>query len=516
MDTISNVIRLGSLYPTKTNQEHQEYVFRLDGNELKKVPLSETSSIERDQASHGAGPLHLPNIADFIANNFFNFEYVNTLKEQLGIQCIRSFLGEIIRQCEKHNENNVANKVSDTTLEDLRSLGQRNWVLVGWWRQFHDNFLSHTVRNKAEEVLQSGIVKPAEMVLRSGEPVDYEVTCPLFVNHGRGIARLPKLNEEELKSLEKCLFSEKDKARLSELQNAYTLECQQGKNKYKEFSIAKQKIHNQSTKLPVKGPMTLMNICYAAKEKNVRDEKEWDSKKNTLDATRLFELRNQIEQDKDVQLYLELVELKRKQAGLRALFQVNDKLSIEQTEPKMLDYMEEKIKPIIEKLAQQYNCNVREILIAFDQAQPEGKKLDDYLRKKMSKLSKDDMDGFLNRQSLSDLRAKVLKNGKLSAHIRMSRNCILSDYGPVSILIGGDTSKINSLILDERFSFTEAVMRSPIEGENFYAIDLMNTENLLILGPREILKKYKESYGDKIVYNEELSFSRCKPSYIQY
>lgn len=229
----------------------------------------------------------------------------------------------------------------------------------------------------------------------------------------------------------------------------------------------------------------------------------------------MSKLKTEIEEDEDVRLYLELADLKRRKTGLRALFQVKDKMSIEPTEPEVLDSIVKKVKPIIENLATKYHCDEREILIAFDEAQPGGKKIDDYLRKKINKLSKDDMDGFLKRKALNSLRANVLQNGKLNPEIRMSQNCILPVYGAVSILIGGDASKVSTVVINkERFHFTEAVMSSPIEGEDFYTINLQNTANLLILGPREVLEKHKEFYKDKIVYSDELSDSHRRALYV--
>lgn len=82
----------------------------------------------------------------------------------------------------------------------------------------------------------------------------------------------------------------------------------------------------------------------------------------------------------------------------------------------------------------------------------------------------------------------------------MSINDIFWDYGKVVILMGGDRSKVRKT-LDNR----EALMNSPIAGDDFYSINLKTTDNLLILGPRKDLEAYKKDYGDRIVYIEDLS-----------
>lgn len=55
MDIIYANVGLGAQYPAYGEQE--KYIFRLDGMELKRVLLSETSSFERTQASMGGWSL---------------------------------------------------------------------------------------------------------------------------------------------------------------------------------------------------------------------------------------------------------------------------------------------------------------------------------------------------------------------------------------------------------------------------------------------------------------------------
>jgi hypothetical protein len=199
----------------------------------------------------------------------------------------------------------------------------------------------------------------------------------------------------------------------------------------------------------------------------------------------------------DLQNYLEVSNLKRKEVGLRALFSLGKKMDIWPPPDSHFSTLEN-YNEYIDQLAQKYNCGKREVIIAFDQTQPKEKRIDTYFRKKVQKGSHE-----LNK--LEQRRAKLLFTDKLNPEIRMSENQILWPYGDVVILKSKENTAVN--FTDERH---EAYLQSPIGGEDFYTINLKESNDLIILGPKAVLEPFKAEYGNKIVYIEDLSLEQRK------
>lgn len=201
--------------------------------------------------------------------------------------------------------------------------------------------------------------------------------------------------------------------------------------------------------------------------------------------------------DQDIQWYLESLELQRKQSGLRSLFSLHaNKL---ESERKVIYYSEirAKLNDVIKPMTEKYQCTEREIIIAFDEGQELEKRLDTYLRKKMRKGVYED--------DLTKLRSEILKQRKLNPEIRMMQNAIAWAYGEVVFLFGNEEKNIRTVC-----STGEATMRSPLAGEAFHSFSLEDNSDVLILGPRNQLQPFKDKYGDKIVYLEDLTYSQKK------
>lgn len=368
--------------------------------------------------------------------------------------------------------HNLGSRVSSDKLiktilnADLKELkAADNKVMGDWLSKFKDNYLAHAIFTKANNVLEDGVLKPAEMILRENASVEFE----MGTTYGqRGTTQLPKLNDNDLKKLESVLFSDADAQRLAEISKDPSLDS--GKAKYKEFSRLRKET-NQLDEIadPVGAAEMRGKFLKASKSLN----------------------------DPDVTLYLESVALKRKQQGLRALFTMKDKTSLFLTGPRQDVSAKIDAREVIEQLAKKYKCNERDVLIAFDQRQPIEKQIDPYLRKKFGK-------GIYPQNMLANIRSDVLRNSKLNQEIRMSEDTIFWSYGNVVILMGGDKS-----VVRERAG-NEALLDSPIKSDDFYSINLKTTDNVLILGPRKELEAFKADYGDRIVYIEDLSPAQRK------
>lgn len=366
------------------------------------------------------------------------------------------------------SSSEVLDAITEANFKKINT--EDNKIMGDWLSQFQDNFLAHAVYAQANSVLQAGSLKPAEMILREGAEVEFEQGTQ---GSQRGRVRLPTLAQEDMVALQKALFSDKDQSRLDEiLRDQTTLAT--GKAKYKEFSALRKELH-------------------ATKPKSRFEAPRLDDNK----TERLYTLAEAIEDktDAEINLYLEYTELQRKREGLRALLRMKDKTSVPQSYPNEDFTTKFAASDLIRSLAEKYNCAERDILIAFDLAQPQEKRIDTYLRKKFNK-------GIYGQNILAQLREDVLRIQKLNQEIRMSINDIYWAYGDVVILMGGDKSKVRKEL------GSEAMMDSPITGDDFYSINLKTTNNLLILGPRKDLEAFKKDYGDRIVYIEDLSLAQ--------
>ena len=85
----------------------------------------------------------------------------------------------------------------------------------------------------------------------------------------------------------------------------------------------------------------------------------------------------------------------------------------------------------------------------------------------------------------------------------MQTNDVRWGYGDVVILKNKEKTAVNST--DNK---GEASLQGPIEGEDFYSINLKTSDDLIILGPKPILETYKQEYENKVVYIEELSIQQ--------
>lgn len=338
-------------------------------------------------------------------------------------------------------------------IQGFRNLIQpSNQHLLNWLAKFKDNYLSHAIFSNVEKVLDDGMLKPAEMILREGRDVDFEGGG--FTQ--RAQARLPNLEESEVQELKHCLLTEEEKERLMTLEKTL------------DFSKAKDLL-NQFKKI----------------SKDFVDAE-------TVKAMRSFEGKLELlKEDPLLKDYVEYHELKRKQRGI--FLRMRDKLDFSQ-EKKTTFYpiAHQKFEEIVGRLCIKYGCTPKAVKIAFDHKLPQEERIDFYLFKKFKK-------GGYSDDDLRAARAWMLDNQKLNPEIRMGCNTIYWHYGDVVVLKGG-----NENISAQQGE--EATMKAPWQNEGkFYTINLQSDPDVIILGPKEILKKYADKYPQKIVYVENLT-----------
>lgn len=158
-----------------------------------------------------------------------------------------------------------------------------------------------------------------------------------------------------------------------------------------------------------------------------------------------------------------------------------------------MHFLRQAFDQIVEELCIKHNCTEKAIRIAFDAKLPPEDRIDVYLYTKFKK------GGYAN-EDLTAIRGSVLKNQKLNPEIRMGLDSIYWRYGTVVILKGGGKENVREKKGDE------AIMQAPWQDEGkFFAIDLKSDPDVIILGPKEILKKFADEYPKKIVYVEDLT-----------
>lgn len=363
---------------------------------------------------------------------------------------------------DKVNQEGFKGKITHDPLNpDLRSKKSDQPILKDFLDKYQSKFLAHAMRNMSKEVLCDGVLKPAEMIYREKKSVDYEAGLSIDTRYFR---RLPYLSENEVKDLQDALFDAKDAKKLEELK-AESEEIQAGKEIYQKFS----------------------KLRYAIQYGDLDD----DVYTKTMKEAKI--LLAKIKEDPQVLKYLQFHELRRLSSGLRAFFILKNKLALSST--RAFESQPSLFMEIAKKLTIKYGCEIRDILIAFDERQPTHKKIDTYFKRKRNIKYDSHM--------LYDLRINILRNQKLNPEIRMSQATIFWQYGDVVILKGeGEKHIVNKL-------GSEAVMHSPHhtpDGE-FFVIDLQE-EDVLILGPRAKLEPFQEKYKDKLVFIEDLSIEQ--------
>lgn len=416
-------------------------------------------------------------------------EFAVTVIEAIPILGHLAFIIEMIAS---HCFNWLAGKIDRLNPSEVEDIKQQNLVSV-WIDKHGENFLAHAVNENAAKILESGALKPAEMLLREGKEIEFEKAV---YGIGRGKTRLPRLSMEEIHQLKHCLFSVEDKMKLNQLKNSES--WVKGRKYYKEFSkyrsnyiLAQNKFHK---------------LDHPRNRKNVN---EGD----------LVDVRNQMEEignkadsiwnfHKDnILLYVESTQLDRKSRGLSALLFFGEKISLDENKMPMLmkshkvafnSNLRHQFLQEVDRIASIHDCTRREIIIAFDCAQKSNKQIDTCLREKASR-------GH-SIQSLMEFRMEILHSLKLNPEIRMSINTIFWEYGDMVILKGSPSEEheIHEKIGDE------AVMVSPLNSDTYYSINLEANEDILILGPQKILEPFKEKFKDKLVFFEELNQTQKK------
>ena len=180
------------------------------------------------------------------------------------------------------------------------------------------------------------------------------------IQDSRGEVTLPKLENSDLHSLKTLLFSEEEAKRLVELSsNEESLD--KGKLAYKEFANWCNTHNNYN------------NLLKAYQDKY---QSTYSPKYDYADKKMIAAYHG--ESDTNLKQYLEYSTLKRKEAGLRALFSLSKKRTLFPLSVSH-DMTYQDFKTQVNTLAEKYNCDEREIRMAFDQSQIKQQQLDTYL-----------------------------------------------------------------------------------------------------------------------------------------
>lgn len=329
--------------------------------------------------------------------------------------------------------------------------GAGSLVLTNWLVKSDNVYFAHATNNY-KKILDEGVLKPSEMLLREGKLVEFE----LGTTGARGKTERIVLSEEDVQSIINTRLTVKERERLNELEQKVD------KAKCKELSHELKSIQ--------------------AKLANPHEDD---------DQYELLKRAHEIAKNPLFKEYVELRTLQRYQRGFLFTLQNKARFAIGfalggKHNP------ESTYNERIRELCKKYDCTPKEILIALDEVVGSEEKIDAYLAKKYTK-------GY-PRGVLYDARQFHLQHNKLNPEIRMSENTIFWGYGDVVILKKKDSALVG------KTEGLEAVLKAPWENkEEFLVLDLKNDPDLIILGPRKLLEQYEETYPGKCAYIEDLN-----------
>lgn len=343
--------------------------------------------------------------------------------------------------------------------------------LSQWSEKYFKGFFSHAVwQTNASEVLSLGGLRSAELRVRLGEKVEYEKES----DGGRGTTKGIILDAVDFQRMADHLLTEEEKSRFEDLsKRAVTL-----KAKYKRLK---------------------------GLQKEIIDLDPFKWKDPVIDKQR-EEVEGLIN-DPDIKDYILYKELKNKKVrrffGFKRRYLLADwgfvfefnrwKLSVNTKVPKELTN-------IIEELTQKHQCSEMELFIAFDECLKDDK-IDCYLFKKYQKGCPLD--------DLQRARDYTLRHVKLNSDIRMMENKILWHYGPIAVLkgYGSDEERIK-FIQDEKVqNIGEHRTLPPWANNGKFSIIAFKDPDILILGPKSILKEHAKTYSN-LVYIEDLTIEQ--------
>lgn len=366
--------------------------------------------------------------------------------------------------------------------ENLHSSSQ---ILDSFMKTNNGEFIAHAIYTKesTENILDQGVLKPAEKVLYEGKDLEYEAGSTIG---SRGEAKLPELTESEVNSLIETFLSPIEKKELEELQKRLN----SGDN-FVERGKEIKKLINQN--------MNEYNKLFS------RGDKEEVKKR----VRSIFKF----SKNEDFITYKKYNQLRKLARGVNVSFKDN-RGSFKSQHMVNLEQIE-----LIDSIARSHGCPAIGVKMALLKklypSIPNNKgDIDKYLAKKTEKIiSNESLPKEKKDEAIQQLRSArnflLSKVGgtsyKLNAEIRFSPNKIYWGYGDVVIVKGVGNESDRKRFIDQDFK-SEVLTPDTISNKGeYFQVDLKNEDNLIILGPKDMLKDHKELYGDRLVFIEDLT-----------
>ncbi len=357
-------------------------------------------------------------------------------------------------------------------------------ILDEWLINHPRGYFAHAIWDtNLEKIMDMGILKPAELILREGLDPEFERGA---MYEERAIFENIKINDDDLMELKNSYLSNDELLEFNKLKE--TVDVVEGKKLLIEFKKYRREYFNL-----------------------INDKDEDEIKNNKISIGFLNKMINLYDNRilKDYVSYKYLFNLSK---GIN--ISINRKYEFFSTgdynESLLLWdgknatshdnlYKHTKFYKCAERIAEMYGCHISQVLVAFDQ-QGREEKIDLYLHRKFKK-------GVPNG-TIVRARQCAFELGKLNSEIRMTNNMVLWHYGSVAVLRGliSEEDK-RSLVQDSSEYRRETFMRGPWENSEgkFFSFDLKNDPNILILGPKNKLESYLNRGYRNLIFIEELS-----------
>lgn len=384
------------------------------------------------------------------------------------------------------SSNNIDGKVSTELKENLAVTSEKvkeatgvkskdksstpsSKALKKFLSENNEKFIAHAIKSPQaiKKVLDKGELKPAEEVLFEGENLEYEAGT----TGARGTAKLPDLSDSEINSLIDAFLSPEERQKLDSLQKR----LDDGDDFVTRGKEIKEKINT-----------------------NTDDEND--------------EIFDWVENE-DYKDYKKYNELRKKGRGVTAKFKDDWGFY---SKSLLTNF---KLRDEVKRIAEEHGCPeiaVKMALLKKHYPSIPGNKgdIDKYIAKKVDKIrtnermSKDEKEEAIKevRGARSFLFSKnTASSGKLNAEIRFASNKVFWRYGDVVIIKGTGNEEDRKRFIDQDI-ISEVLTPDPVSNKGeYFKVDLKNEDNLIILGPRKQLEGYKDSYGERLIYIEDLT-----------
>ncbi len=381
-------------------------------------------------------------------------------------------------------------------------------LVDGWLAKNKTDFAAHAVwKGNFSKIVQEGAVLPAEAILRKKQEVEYEAGSTY---NARGTLTLPKLSEEELRSIE-------------------VLDSDESKKIYEVFYFLAQKDaltpeeHKELKHLDLDA-MNVNEYDYQWDsfqrdlfQKAENDVKSVDTQKQTFDFRMKYIKR--LPEDKQKR-YEELAGkewlppvfyqyYKSLQLSLRGISVIFEKKRMNPWHFKIeacVSMNHPRIKAV-QTLARKYNTKEGAIEVAY-YTQRENY-IDQFLARKYERWTKGKWNSKIIFDALLQARQIVCWEIKLNPEIRTSKNAISWSYGNTVILRGKTKDIQSSPARDGQ----ELLLLEPWQNKgSFFSLPLAQ-EDTLVIGPQKELEPHLEKFqrtNVQYAFTESLSVEQNK------